>query len=231
MRFSELIPAKLIKRQNRFSAGVRLESGKLADVYVPTTGRLTGVLQPGCQVWLEPAKNPARKTRFTMALAQLETGGLCSTNAHLANHIFNEAIKEGELSAFQYRLIDREVTYGDSRLDFRLSDGDKACWVEVKSVTFAEESIGRFPDAPTPRGRRHLGELARLAANGDRASAVFIAQREDALKFAPFEEIDPDFAEVLRQIIDVGVEIHAYRCNVSTEQIRITEEIPVDLFA
>lgn len=231
MRFPELIPARFIKRQNRFSAGVQLETGKLADVHVPTTGRLTGVLRPGCQVWLEPAKNPARKTRFTMALAQLETGGLCSTNAHLANHIFNEALKEGELSSFQYPIIDREVTFGDSRLDFRLSDGNKACWVEVKSVTFAEERIGRFPDAPTPRGRRHLGELARLAALGHRTSAVFIAQREDALKFAPFEEIDPDFAKVLRQINDVGVEIHAYRCNVSTELIRIAEEIPVDLHA
>ena len=166
-----------------------------------------------------------------MALAQLETGGMCSTNAHLANHIFNEAIKEGELSAFSYGLIDREVTFGDSRLDFRLLGDDKACWVEVKSVTFAEEGIGRFPDAPTPRGRRHLGELARLVSLGHRASAVFIAQRADAQKFAPFELIDPDFAEVLRQINDLGVEIHAYRCSVSTEQIRIAEEIPVDLFA
>lgn len=231
MRFPKLIPARFIKRHNRFSAGVQLETGKLANVYVPTTGRLTGVLRPGCQVWLEPTKNPLRKTRFTMVLAQLENGGLCSTNAHLANHIFNEALKEGELSGFPYRIIDREVTYGDSRLDFRLSDGDKVCWVEVKSVTFAEEGIGRFPDAPTPRGRRHLGELARLATRGDRASAVFIAQREDALKFAPFEDIDPDFAEILRQINDVGVEIHAYRCKVSTEQIKIAEEIPVDLHA
>jgi sugar fermentation stimulation protein A len=70
-----------------------------------------------------------------------------------------------------------------------------------------------------------------LATLGDRASAVFIAQREDARRFAPFEEIDPDFAEVLRQINDVGVEIHAYRCKVSTEEIRIAEEIPVDLYA
>ena len=231
MKFPKLIPAKLIKRHNRFSAGVRLENGKLADVYVPTTGRLTGVLHPGCQVWLEPADNPARKTRFTMALAELESGGLCSTNAHLANRLFYESVKKGELSAFTCPVIDREVTFGNSRLDFRLSDGGQACWIEVKSVTYAEGGIGRFPDAPTGRGRRHLGELAKAVARGDQASVVFITQREDAHKFAPFEAIDPAFAEILRQIFEVGVEIHAYRCQVSTENIKIAVEIPVDLYA
>ena len=231
MKFPELIPAEFIKRHNRFSAGVRLASCKAVDVYVPTTGRLTGVLQPGCQVWLEPAENPARKTRFTMALAELESGGFCSTNAHLANRLFYDAVNAGELAAFPYREIDREVTFGDSRLDFRLFDGEQVCWVEVKSVTFAEAGIGRFPDAPTARGRRHLGELAKLTALGNRASVVFVAQREDALKFAPFEDIDPGFAEVLRQIVEMGVEAHAYRCQVSAQNIIIDEEIPVDLIA
>jgi sugar fermentation stimulation protein A len=166
-----------------------------------------------------------------MALAELESGGLCSTNAHLANTLFYKAVKNGDLAAFPCPNIDREVSFGDSRLDFRLSDGDQACWVEVKSITYAEEGIGRFPDAPTARGRRHLGELAKLATLGDRASVVFIAQREDAHKFAPFEDVDPAFTEVLRQIKDVGVEIHAYRCHVSTYAIKISGEIPVDLFA
>ncbi len=231
MIYPELIPAKFISRHNRFSAAVRLDEGKLVDVYVPTTGRLTGVLQPRCRVWLLPAENPVRKTRFTMALSELESGGFCSTNANLANHLFYEAVNKGELAAFPHRVIDREVSFGDSRLDFRLSERDQVCWVEVKSVTFAEDGIGRFPDAPTVRGRRHLGELAKLTALGDRASVVFIAQREDAHKFAPFEEIDPAFAEVLRQITDLGVETHAYRCQVSTQSIKIAEEIPVDLYA
>jgi len=102
--------------------------------------------------------------------------------------------------------------------------------VEVKSVTYVEDGIGRFPDAPTARGRKHLGELANLAASGYRASVVFIAQREDARKFAPFEEIDPDFAETLRQVKGKGVEIHAYRCHVSAEHVEIVQALPVDLW-
>lgn len=231
MKFPDLTPATFIKRNSRFSAGVRVDGCGLASAYVPTTGRLTGVLRPGCRVWLIPADNPDRKTPFTMALAELEIGGLCSTNATLANQLFSEAVENGSLEAFKYPIIKSEVSFGKSRLDFRLSEGNRACWVEVKSVTYVEDGIGRFPDAPTSRGRKHLGELAKLAAQGDRASVVFIAQREDTLKFAPFEAVDPAFAEILRKVNGKGVEVHAYRCQVNTERIEIVHELPVELSA
>jgi len=231
MKLPDLTPATFIKRNNRFSAGIRLDSGGLASAYVPTTGRLTGVLCPGCRVWLIPSEDTNRKTPYTMALAELENGGLCSTNAYLANQLFSEAVENRSLEAFKYPIIESEVSFGKSRLDFRLSEGNEACWVEVKSVTYVEDGIGRFPDAPTSRGRKHLGELANLAASGDRASVVFIAQREDALKFAPFEAVDPVFAQTLREVNAHGVEVHAYVCRVSTECIEINRELPVDLEA
>jgi sugar fermentation stimulation protein A len=60
---------------------------------------------------------------------------------------------------------------------------------------------------------------------------VFIAQREDAQKFAPFEAVDPVFAQTLREVNAHGVEVHAYICRVSTECIEINRELPVDLEA
>jgi sugar fermentation stimulation protein A len=101
--------------------------------------------------------------------------------------------------------------------------------VEVKSVTYVENDVGLFPDAPTSRGRKHLGELEKLAENGDRACTVFVAQREDALTFAPYEAIDPEFAEALRHAVENGVEVHAYRCAVSTERVEVAEEITIHL--
>ncbi len=229
MKFPELTPATFINRANRFVAGVRLEDGKVSSAFVPTTGRLTGVLQPGCQVWLTPASDPNRKTRFTLTLAALEKGGLCSVNAILANALFAEALQAGHLSAFPYSRIENEVPFGRSRLDFCLSDGLQTCWVEVKSVTYVQEGLGLFPDAPTGRGRKHLLELAKAVRQGDQASVVFIAQREDAQRFEPFVDIDPDFAQTLRQVSAAGVAVHAYRCQVSLEEVKISAEIPVKL--
>ena len=227
MKLPPLVPAVFIQRSNRFTAGIRLASDELTTAYVPTTGRLTGVLRPGCRVWLEPALNPARKTPYTLMLAELENGGLCSVNALIANQVFGESIARGKLAAFPYGIIEREVRSSHSRLDFRLSEAEEVCWVEVKSVTYADEGVGKFPDAPTSRGRKHLGVLEALAAAGQRASVVFIAQREDVRSFEPFEAIDPAFAETLRNVTRLGVEAHAYRCTVSVESIEIAEEIPV----
>ena len=229
MKFGDLIPATFIKKGNRFTAGVYLASGGATTAYVPTTGRLTGALQSGCRVWLEPAENPERKTPYTLVLSELPGGGLCSVNAYMANWLFKEALELGTLAAFPYPTVQTEVGYGRSRLDFRLADGDAVCWAEVKSVTYAADGVGMFPDAPTGRGRKHLGELDKLVAEGQRASVVFIAQREDARSFAPFERIDPDFAAELRRVHAAGVEVHAYRCAVSTEEVAIAEEIPITL--
>ncbi len=229
MQFPTLIPGNFIRRPNRFTAQVQLESGEWVTAYVPTTGRLTGALRPDCRVWLEYVPGETRKTHYTLLLSELMDGGLCSVNAALANKLFAESFFQGQLGMFPYDTLTPEVTVKQSRLDFQLSAGDRICWVEVKSVTYASGGTGMFPDAPTGRGRKHLVELADLAAKGDRACAVFIAQRPDAKCFRPFEEIDPDFAETLRQVHLAGVEVYAFRCDVRLSEIKIAKSILVDL--
>ena len=229
MKFPPLIPGTLIQRKNRFTAHVLLTSDETVVVYVPTTGRLTGALQPGCRVWLEANNDPKRKTAYTLLLSELPNGGLCSVNASTANLLFAEAVARGHLTAFPFPHLEKEVAQGHSRLDFRLSSPEGFCWVEVKSVTFVENGEGMFQDAPTARGRRHLEVLAELASGGDRASVVFIAQRGDARRFCPYEAIDPEFTAVLRHVNRAGVEVHAYRCDVRLDRIEIVEEIPVNI--
>lgn len=157
MQFPELTPATFVKRGNRFTAGVRLAAGGVSTAYVPTTGRLTGVLTPGCRVWLERTENQARKTPYTLVLSELPGGGSCSVNVYMANWLVKEALEGKGLEAFPYAAVENEVTVGRSRLDFRLSNPGETCWMEVKSVTFVQAGVGMFPDAPTERGRKHLG--------------------------------------------------------------------------
>jgi sugar fermentation stimulation protein A len=203
--------------------------GSLSKAYVPTTGRLTGVLVPGSKVWLEPAKKAHRKTPYTLLLAELLEGGLCSVKAINANRLFREGVNAHRLKAFDYPDLQNEVTVGHSRIDFLLKNGSNTCWVEVKSVTHVTHGIGRFPDAPSNRAVKHLNELIKLSEQGYRTSAVFIAQRPDALSFSPLTEIDPLFSKTLKEAHVLGVEIHAFRCDVHLNHIEIAEAIPVNL--
>jgi sugar fermentation stimulation protein A len=101
--------------------------------------------------------------------------------------------------------------------------------VEAKSVTLVEGGTALFPDAVTARGRRHLEELSRAVASGDRAAVVFVVQRDDAQRFAPHDESDPAFGAALREAAGAGVEAYAYACRVAESEVSIVRPLPVVL--
>jgi hypothetical protein len=70
-----LSSARFVRRQNRFLLQVRLEvTGRLADAHMADPGRLRELLLPGKRLWLRPAANPGRKTRWTAVLVESPSG-------------------------------------------------------------------------------------------------------------------------------------------------------------
>ncbi len=213
---------------NRFRVTVRM-AGDEVDAHLPNSGRLTELLTRGRACWVAPVRGRQRKTAYDLKL--VEYGGvLVSVDARLPNPLLAEALEERRLGPFEaYRTFDREVSLGESRVDFRLLMPGGTLWIETKSVTLVEDGCARFPDAPTTRGTRHVRELLDAAAKGDRAAIVFVVQRIDAYRFAPHDGADPAFGEALRSAADGGVGIYAWTCRVSREAIAIAQRIPVDL--
>jgi sugar fermentation stimulation protein A len=227
MIFPKLVFGQFLHRDNRFRATVNV-NGQKAWAHVPNSGRLSDLFIPRTPIWLAPAENPSRKTAFDLKL--VEHGPvLVSVDARLPNPLFAEALIAKKLPDFDYANIDPEVYLNDSRIDFRLSGPNEVCWVETKSVTLVVEGIAKFPDAPTSRGRRHLLELIRARARGNRAAVVFIIQRPDAFGFGPHQEADPEFAVALEHAIQAGVEVRAFTCRVTLESICVVREIPVEI--
>lgn len=226
MRFPSLVSGRFVRRVNRFRVSVRTGE-ELVDAHLANSGRLSELLTPGRPCWLEPAAKPHRKTDYDLKLVAYE-GVLVSVDARLPNPLFAEALSEARLVPFQGCLgFEREVALDDSRIDFRLQMADGAFWVETKSVTLVEGGIALFPDAPTLRGRRHLAALVEAVRAGSQSAVVFIVQRSDARAFRPNAAADPRFAETLRRAADENLEVRAWTCSVSTEQITVTERIPV----
>ncbi len=223
-----LLRGRLIARENRFRARVRLGSKEVA-AHVPNSGRLSELFRRDQRVLLAEARAPHRVTDYDLLMVSLPST-LVSIDARLPNRLFHEAVHGGALPEFEgLPLIDREVSYGHSRLDFSLrsEDNENSCLVEAKSVTLVQAGIGRFPDAVTERGRRHLRELEQACRQGKRAAAVFVIQRDDACAFAPHDESDPAFGSVLREVASHGVEVYAYTCRVTPEVVVIRERVPV----
>jgi sugar fermentation stimulation protein A len=223
-----LVPALFVRRDNRFRATV-LVDGKAVGAHVPNSGRLQALFIPQRPLFVYPAPpNPARKTPYDLKLVQLPQA-FVSIDARLPNPLFAEAVAARTLPEFNCNVIQSEVRYGESRLDFRLMGPEGVCWVETKSITLVKNGVAYFPDAPTARGSRHLRELIRIANRGERAAVVFIVQREDATSFAPAVHVDPLFTETLQQAAKAGVEVRAYICKVNMDEIVLTRAIPVHL--
>ncbi len=227
MKFdTPLLFGTLIRRYKRFLADVELEDGSVITVHCPNTGRMTGCAEPGWRVALLDSHNPKRKYRFTWELVHNGTGWIC-VNTGRANGIAFEAISNGTLSELaDYTEVLREQTFGNSRFDLLLRAEGSLCYVEVKSVTLlADDGCYAFPDAPTERGRKHLDELVEVIKAGHRAAMLFVILRSDGATFRAAHEIDSKYEEALMAAVAAGVEVHAWRADVSPEEIRLIEPV------
>ena len=65
MRYGTVVPGRFLNRPNRFIAQVEIPEG-IETVHVKNTGRCRELLIPGATVYLEQARNPARKTRYDL---------------------------------------------------------------------------------------------------------------------------------------------------------------------
>ena len=224
MHYRQVEKATFLARPNRFIAHVEL-AGEQVICHVKNTGRCRELLVPGAEVWLEKGSNPGRKTAWDLIAVQKDAH-LINMDAQAPNQVFAEwaAQWEPELTA-----LHSEVTYGQSRLDFCLETPRGLHYVEVKGVTLEEKGHTRFPDAPTERGIKHLQELMRAAAEGHRASAVFVIQMEDVTDFAPNDDTHPAFGAALREAAKAGVQVVAVNCRVTPDSLEILGPVPVVL--
>ena len=227
-----LIAARFVRREKRFFIHAETDDGTPLVAHTNNTGRMTGCLFPGARIWLSPAANPARKLKFSLEIVETPAGVPVGVNTSLANTLVAEAVTDGLLPELSdYTELQREVRYGtrNSRVDLLLSGGRQQVWLEVKNVSLVTGQHGRFPDAPTARGRKHLLELQDVVQSGQRAALAFCSQRPDARSVGPADDIDAEYGHLLREVASAGVEVYGLGCQVTPSGIRVDRRLQVDL--
>lgn len=170
--------------------------GRETVCHVKNTGRCRELLIPGTVVYVQEASNPERKTKYD--LIAVEKGSrLINMDSQIPNRVFAAWLEEGGLPGLT--LLKGEQKFGNSRLDFYLEAGERKIFAEVKGVTLEEDGVVLFPDAPTERGVKHLGELCACLEQGMEAWAVFIVQMDDVLYFTSNDRTHPAFGDALRR--------------------------------
>ena len=226
MQYSDIHKAVFLERPNRFIAHCTVD-GMLETVHVKNTCRCRELLVPGATGYLEKSSNPNRKTAYDLVTVETPFG-LVNMDAAAPNQVAGELLRAGAILSSP-TLVRPEVRFGASRLDFYAENDQQRLFVEVKGVTLRQGAWAVFPDAPTVRGTKHMGELVQAVAQGYRAMALLIVQMGGCTAFRPNRETDPAFCRALRDARAAGVEVRAVDCRVTPNTVTANRELPVDL--
>lgn len=234
MKFSPALQhATLIQRYKRFLADVITPQGESLTLHCPNTGAMTGCATAGDTVWYSTSDNAKRKYPHTWEMTETQQGAFICVNTLRANQVVKEALMAENLPELTgYSSLKSEVKYGaeGSRIDFMLQAEDRPeCYIEVKSVTLADNDHGYFPDAVTLRGQKHLRELMSVAAAGKRAVLLFAVLHSAIERFSPARHIDPKYAQLLHEAQKQGVEIFAYKAELSADNMTLRSSLPIVL--
>ncbi len=227
MRFdTPLIHGRLLKRYKRFLSDIQLDNGDVVISHCTNSGSMKTCIEEGAEVYLSPATDPKRKTKYTWEMIKLN-GQWVGVNTMHPNKIVYDAICNNEIRQLTgYTNVQREVKTGDSRIDIMAQNDSEICFIEVKNVSMKVGARALFPDAVTTRGKKHLDELIKLRSEGIRAVMIYIVQRMDVDAFGLASDIDPEYSLTLMDAMKQGVEVISLQTKVSPEEIKIVKELP-----
>lgn len=231
MKYKNVVKGIFKERPNRFIANVDIDKS-VQVVHVKNTGRCRELLLPGTCVYLEKSDNPSRKTAYDLIAVEKVREGkaslLINMDSQAPNNAVEEWLRKGNIFS-EHAFIRREHTYGKSRFDFYIEDGERKAFLEVKGVILEENGLALFPDAPTERGIKHIEELISCMDEGYEAYILFVIQMKEMYAFSPNDKMHPDFGRALRKAADKGVKVLAVDCNVGTDYMELDRYIEVRL--
>ena len=229
MKFTKsLIKGKLVKRYKRFFADIKLNEETII-AHCPNTGSMMGLLDEGNEVFVSKNDDPKRKLKYTLEIIKVKKN-LVGVNTHFANKIAfhglsNNLIKEVKNS----NNIKPEVFFDkETRFDFLVEKNNQKTFVEVKNVTLSrKDKLAEFPDAVTSRGSKHLKTLIEATKKGYKTYLLFLVQIQGVTDFKIAKDIDKEYYENYKLAKKAGVKFLAYRCKISSKEIKIEKKIKI----
>jgi len=233
---SPLVEGIFLKRYKRFFADIAI-NGQLVVAHVANTGSLKGVLKEGVKALVLSTQDPSRKLKYSLKAIQSEDGKWVGVDTRIPSRLFAQVLQEKpDLIASGVKTFKLEHKLnGQTRLDALLTLNDNSqIYVELKNVTMGQFDpelklqTAYFPDSITERGQKHIIELEKLVSKGHRAKLIFMVQRVDCFAFRPATQIDPIYSQLLFEAHKNGVEISAYKIEVTPQQVSfLNQKLPI----
>jgi sugar fermentation stimulation protein A len=190
---------------------------------------MKGLLDEGNEVYISKNDDPKRKLKYTLEIIKVKKN-LIGVNTHFANKIALHGLSNNLIGELKNNdTIKPEVFFNkETRFDFLAEKNKQKIFIEVKNVTlFRDEKIAEFPDAITSRGSKHLRTLIDAIKKGYKTYLLFLVQIQGVESFKIAKDIDKKYYENYLLAKKAGVIFLAYRCNISSKEIKIEKKIKI----
>ena len=225
---NSLLKGKLVKRYKRFFSDIKVNK-KIVTAHCPNTGSMKGLLDKGNEVWISKNDDPKRKLKYTLEIIKVKNN-LIGVNTHRANRIVYHGLSNNLIRELQNNIsIKSEVFFNKkTRFDFLVEKNKQKYFIEVKNVTLSRQSkISEFPDSITSRGTKHLKTLIDATKKGYKSYILFLVQIQKIEYFKIAKDIDKEYYENYLLAKKSGVNFLAYRCKISSKEIKIEKKINI----
>jgi sugar fermentation stimulation protein A len=230
MRFkSSLTEGILLKRSFRFLAEVSLKNKRKRMLYCPNLGSLRHCDVLGSRIWFSSSNRISQGYLDIWELTEIDGGWLVLINEGYAGLLIREAIEQcriPELEGFRFLQSPITPSFGNG-IEMLLKENGEQCFIHVEPVLYADErNEGYFPEEKG-LGILPLTELIMLKEAGYRTILFYCIQHNGITCLRPADFIDPFYGELLRKAVGKGIEVLAYRTNISLQEITLEAPIPV----
>lgn len=243
MKFPNPLHEAILLKHKKTLAEVILADQQKHTIYCQNPGSLIGCHALGSRIWFSCQSNPHKGYPDTWELIEGKEGQLICVNHQRTKEMVLDSIAQNQIpSLTQYQHILSDVKFENQRFDFLLSqhphfhdkeafleEGQYACCFGViNSVTLGDEiKRGFFPDVQNKKISKQLAALIKAKEMGYRAVLIYCVTHPGINRVFPADHIDPDFGSLLRQAVIRGVEIMAYRTEITLEEMHIVSPIEV----
>jgi len=198
----------ILKRLNRFVVEIAID-GRPARSYIKNTGRLSEFITYGRRAYCLETPHTKRTDFRLFAIYDDGLGAIIDTQMQM--RFFEKIVEKGTVPWLGgCKLAKRNAKLGSSLIDYLFDCSGNPIYVEVKSAVLrGNEHHAMYPDCPTARGRRHIGEITKHVSMGGRGAIVFIAALPNVQAFKPNPQGDPEIPTLLSKAQAAGVLVEA----------------------
>jgi sugar fermentation stimulation protein A len=230
MKFkAPLTEAILLRRYFRFLADVALKNKKRRTLYCPNLGPLTHCDILGSRVWFSNTSRLSHGYLDVWELVEVDKGWLVCVHPEHAKHVVMEGIHQGLVPELKdFRFLHSPITPAPSNgVELLLKENGEQCFLYIEPVLFGDErGDGYFPEK-VGMGTGALKELIALKEANHRAMIFYCVQHMGIRCLRPADAIDPTYGKILREAHAKGVEILAYRTDITLREMNLGTRIPV----